>query len=184
MTAEKAQSFDNMYAANVRPVLAYCLRRTDAAAAHDAAAEVFAVAWRRHDEMPTGSEALPWLFGVAANVLRNQRRSSRRAGNLLGKLGSHRQTLEGSPEDQVVRRSDYDEVHQAIDSLRPAYREIVKLVDWDELPREAIAQMLSISRAAVDQRVHRAYRQLERKLQHLSPHQPKGGIDDTEVTAS
>ncbi|NNL98569.1 MAG: sigma-70 family RNA polymerase sigma factor, partial [Acidimicrobiia bacterium] len=59
-----------MYATNVRDVLGYCLRRTSHAEAHDATAEVFAVAWRRVAELPGGSEVLPWLYGVAANVLK------------------------------------------------------------------------------------------------------------------
>jgi RNA polymerase sigma-70 factor (ECF subfamily) len=183
VTAEAAHSFDGMYAACVRPVLAYCLRRTSEAEAHDATAEVFAVAWRKRNELPLGDETLPWLFGVAANVLRNQSRSTRRSRNLAGTLGSQRQRVQPGPEAQVVRRAEYDEVQRAIESLKPAYREVIKLVEWDEVPREVVADMLSLSRAAIDQRLHRAYKQLERKLRHLSPYQVKGGEHDA-ATAS
>lgn len=183
MTAQEAQSFDGMYAACVRPVLAYCLRRTSEAEAHDATAEVFAVAWRRREDVPLGDETVPWLIGVAANVLRNQGRSTRRARNLTGKLGSQRQQVQSGPEAQVVRRAEYDEVQRAINSLKPEYREVIKLVEWDELPRETVADMLSLSRAAIDQRLHRAYKQLERKLRHLSPYKVKGGEHDA-ATAS
>jgi RNA polymerase sigma-70 factor (ECF subfamily) len=181
VTAQEAQSFDGMYAACVRPVLAYCLRRTSEAEAHDATAEAFAVAWRRRDELPLGDETVPWLIGVAANVLRNQGRSTRRARNLAGKLGSQPQGVHPGPEAQVVRRAEYDEVHKAINSLKPAYREVIKLVEWDEIPREVVADMLRLSRDAIDQRLHRAYKQLERKLRHLSP--VKGGEHDA-ATAS
>ena len=183
MTAQEAQTFDGMYAACVRPVLAYCLRRTSEAEAHDATAEVFAVAWRRREDVPLGDETVPWLIGVAANVLRNQGRSTRRARNLTGKLGSQRQQVQPGPEAQVVRRAEYDEVQRAINSLKPDYREVIKLVEWDELPRDTVAGMLSLSRAAIEQRLHRAYKQLERKLQHLSPYQVKGGEHDA-ATAS
>ena len=37
-------------------------------------AEVFLTAWRRIDQIPSGSE-LPWLYGVAHNVVANQQRS-------------------------------------------------------------------------------------------------------------
>jgi RNA polymerase sigma-70 factor (ECF subfamily) len=168
-----------MYVACVRPVLAYCLRRTSQAEAHDATAEVFAVAWRRRHEMPAGEETLPWLYGVAANTLRNQARSTRRARNLAGKLRAQPQRVNPGPEMQIVRRVEYDEVNRAIDSLKPAYREVIKLVEWEELPRAVVADMLSLSRAAIDQRLHRAYKQLARRLKHLYPYTVKGGADDT-----
>ena len=182
-TVTTDESFESMYSMHVRPVLAYCLRRTGHAQAHDAAAEVFAVAWRKRAKVPAGSETLPWLYGVAANVLRNQARSGRRTRNLAGKLWSQRETQSPGPEAQVVRRAEYDEVQKAIDSLKPAYREVIKLVEWEELPRDVVADMLSVSRAAIDQRLHRAYKQLERRLKHLSPYNPKGGEHDA-VAAS
>lgn len=176
-TAEPA-SFESMYAQYVRLVLAYCRRRTSPAEAHDATAEVFAVAWRKRDEMPAGTETLPWLYGVAANVLRNQARSNRRARNLTGKLGSQPQSHQPSPEAQVVQRAEHAEVQKAVDSLKPHYREVIKLVEWEGLPRETVADMMSVSRAAIDQRLHRAYKQLERRLRHLAPYSLKGGEHD------
>jgi len=172
-------TFEAMYASHVRDVLAYCLRRTAHAEAHDAAAEVFAVAWRRMTELPAEPETLPWLFGVAANVLKNQGRSSRRSRNLAGKIGSQAVEFQPGPETQLVRRAEYEEVHRAIDSLKPKYRDVLKLVEWEELPREQVAQMLSVSRSTIDQRIHRAYQQLARKLKHLSHSPMEGGDHDT-----
>ena len=182
MADEAAKAvFEAMYTAHVRDVLAYCLRRTGPAAAHDATAEVFTVAWRRVAELPGQSEILPWLYGVAANVLKNQRRSTHRARNLVNKIESQVEPFQPGPETQVVRRSEYEEVHRAIDSLKPKYREVIKLVEWEELPRDQVAELLSVSRATIDQRMHRAYRQLERPLKHLSYEAPstKGGDHDT-----
>lgn len=173
-TAEQAR-FETMYADHVRSILAYCLRRTSPADAHDATAEVFAVAWRRHIEVPSGEETLPWLYGVAANVLKNQIRSARRAHNLAGKIGSQPEAHQLGPEAQLVRRAEYEEVHRAIDSLKPKYRDVIKLVEWEELPRDQVAELLRISRSTVDQRMHRAYKQLERRLKSLSGDPLQGG---------
>lgn len=182
MATEAAETtFEAMYAARVREVLAYCLRRTTQAEAHDATAEVFAVAWRRVADLPDGPEILPWLYGVAANVLKNQRRSTRRARNLAGKIGSQVERFQAGPEAQVVRHAEYEEVNRAIDSLKPKYREVIKLVEWEELPRDQVAELLSVSRATIDQRMHRAYQQLERRLKHLSgdPATSEGGEHDS-----
>ena len=177
--AEQA-TFEAIYAEHVRDILAYCLRRTSSADAHDATAEVFAVAWRRSVELPAGGETLPWLYGVAANVLKNQSRSNRRARNLAGKIGSQAEPYQPGPESQLVRRAEYEEVHRAIESLKPKYREVIKLVEWEELPRDQVAELLSISRSTVDQRLHRAYQQLERRLKHMSydPTTLEGGEHD------
>jgi RNA polymerase sigma-70 factor (ECF subfamily) len=67
--------FDRLYGQHRRNVLAYCARRAAPADADDAAAEVFAVAWRRRDDIPGGDRELPWLYGVARNILWHQRRS-------------------------------------------------------------------------------------------------------------
>ena len=172
-------TFEAMYATHVRDILAYCLRRTSHAEAHDATAETFAVAWRRYSEVPLPPETRPWLFGVAANVLKNQGRSSRRARNVAGKLGSQAVEFQPGPEAQLVRRAEYEEVHRAIDSLKPKYRDVLKLVEWEELPREQVAEMLSVSRATIDQRIHRAYQQLERRLKHMSTPRREGGEHDS-----
>lgn len=185
MTAEAAvATFEAMYASHVRDVLAYCLRRTAHAEAHDATAEVFAVAWRRVTEVPNEPETLPWLYGVAANVLRNQGRSFRRSRNLTGKIGSQAVEFQPGPEAQLVRKAEYEEVHRAIDSLKPKYRDVLKLVEWEELPREQVAEMLSVSRSTIDQRIHRAYQQLERRLKHMSYTQSQEGGDHDAAAAS
>ena len=46
-------------------------------------AETFLTAWRRLEQVPTGS-ARPWLYRVARNTLANQRRSKRRRERVSG----------------------------------------------------------------------------------------------------
>jgi hypothetical protein len=62
-------------------------------------AEVFAVAWWRHDNVPT-DDVLPWPLAVAGNLRRNQFRSARRHAAALGSL-----PLGGlSEDDQEIQR--------------------------------------------------------------------------------
>jgi RNA polymerase sigma-70 factor (ECF subfamily) len=56
----------------------FCYRRLDPDCANDAVAEVFLVAWRRLDAVPEAVEALPWLYGVARNVVRHFLRGRQR----------------------------------------------------------------------------------------------------------
>jgi RNA polymerase sigma-70 factor (ECF subfamily) len=55
-------------------------------------------------------------------------------------------------------------VDAAIRKLKPQDREIVMLHAWEELSRPVIAEMMGMSKAAIDQRIHRSYRRLARML--------------------
>ena len=67
-----AHAFRKLYDRHVSRIYGYHLRRSgDADAAHDLTAETFAQAWlarRRFRDRAAGS-AVPWLFGIARNVL-------------------------------------------------------------------------------------------------------------------
>ncbi len=67
----------------------------------------------------------------------------------------------------VVRRALDGEVESAVRQLRPKDREIVMLYAWEDLKRETIADMMGMSKPAVDQRIHRAYQRLARALDHV-----------------
>ncbi len=56
--------FDDLFTATYAEVLAFAIRRTeDRGTAEDVAAETFAVAWRRLEDVP--GEPLGWLYAVA-----------------------------------------------------------------------------------------------------------------------
>ncbi len=179
-TSEARTTIELAYADHVREILAYCLRRTGQPEAHDAVAEVFAIAWRKISELPEEPETLPWLYGVAANVLKNQSRSSNRTRNLRVKIGSQAPERDPGPETQAIDRAIHTEVVQAISYLKPKYRDVIRLVEWEGLSRTDVAEILGISRAAVDQRFHRAYQQLARRLNHLVLDDGEGGKSATQ----
>ena len=158
------QRFETLVRRHSRPVLAYCLRRGTHADAHEAAAEVFAVAWRKFDQMPYGDEALYWLFGVARRVLSNQDRSRSRRLRLNNRVGSIAEIATAGPEAQVVRNSEDQQVIDALRNLEPKDQQVLALLVWDEVPREDAARLLDISIEAVHKRYQRALRRLEHEL--------------------
>ncbi|MGI9608390.1 MAG: RNA polymerase sigma factor [Acidimicrobiales bacterium] len=182
-TSASRATFEVAYTDHVREVLAFCLRRTNEALAEDATAEVFAVAWRRIVELPEEPQTLPWLYGVAANVLKNQSRSTRRIRNLSAKIGSQAPERNPSPEAQAIDRAVQDEVSLAIASLKPKYRDVLRLVEWEGLTRREVAKVMGVSRATIDQRINRAYQTLARRLNHLFVDDNRGGKNATERTS-
>jgi RNA polymerase sigma-70 factor (ECF subfamily) len=68
------------------------------------------------------------------------------------------------PEEQLLRVEQDREVIEALARLKLTDREIITLTLWDELSPVEIAQVLGISRDAVDQRYSRAKRRLSKEL--------------------
>lgn len=166
-TSAAETAFRELYTQHHASVLAYCLRRIGGADAHDATAEVFAIAWRKRDDLPDDDKVLVWLYGVAYRVLGHQWRSRRRRRRLSGKVGGLRVLSEPGPEAVVVQRADDRRVIEAAQQLSRLDREILMLAGWEELPHSQIAERLGISVAAVDQRFHRAKQRLARQYDRL-----------------
>src|ERR1700722_10627997 len=65
----------------------------------DLVEETLIVVWRRIDSVPSDAE-LPWMLGVARNVLRNARRSKNRRSSFEATLSPPKN--EASTEDSVI----------------------------------------------------------------------------------
>ena len=122
------------------------------------------MAWRRLDDVPAEPDALPFLYGIANKVLGNQFRSLHRRSNLEAKLRELGVADTADAGVVVLQSAREREVVAAIRRLKPIDREILMLSAWEELPRAVIAEMMGMSKAAVDQRIHRSYERLSRML--------------------
>src|SRR5665811_775431 len=85
---EDPEAFGEIFARHAKPVYNYLFRRCgDWSTAEDLTSVVFLEAWRkRADVRLVHDSALPFLFGVATNVLRNRRRSERRYREALSRM--------------------------------------------------------------------------------------------------
>ena len=162
MDSATERRFDQLYEQYFRDVLAYCLRRGPVVDGYDAANEVFAIAWRRIDDVPGGEAARPWLFVVARRVVYRRRRSVLRFRKLAAKAASVVSAAPLNPETVVVQRAEYDAVLVAASRLSHSDREVLSLAAWEGLSHREIAKVLGCSVAAVDQRLHRAKQRLAR----------------------
>ncbi len=130
----------------------------------DVVAEVFAVAWRRLDQVPQGPEALPYLFAIGRRVVANAERSARRRHRLA-------QAVEAAvpPGDDGPGDGRAEQVRQAMAQLRPKDREALTLVVRDGLSHAEAAQVLDCSTGALSVRLSRARARLRALLTDLSP---------------
>ena len=157
------EKFEALYAANVKDLLSYALRRS--ASTHDAVetlAEAMLVAWRRIDDVPEGIEARLWLFGVMQNVINNSRRASRRRKSLVEKVSS---LLESDLQDEIrPPDSRTSRVHEALKQLRPIEAEVNRLSVWEELTSSQISTLLQIPPETVRTHLHRGRSKLRALL--------------------
>jgi RNA polymerase sigma-70 factor (ECF subfamily) len=164
VTATPAR-FDETVQANGPDLHAYLARRLGPVDAGDALGEVYATAWRRRSKLPADdTEARMWLFGVAANVLRNTQRSQQRRRSLVDRMRRHAR----ADEDDTGELSDA--VEDAIARLPVAQAELVRLRHWDGFTLQEAATILGIPASTARTRYAAARQQLRQLLATLTPY--------------
>ncbi len=177
---DPGQRFDGLFDSHFAAVHRYCARRLGPGDAEDAAADVFAIAWRRLGDLPEGEASRAWLFGVAYRVIGNRYRSRRRQLQLANRLASTQSTKGAGSDESEIRVGATALLLQALGELSPKDAELLRLSVWEELTRSEIAAVLGIKENAVDQRLHRARNRLRTRLDLLDP--PTPHISPTEVS--
>ena len=157
-----AEAFGALFERHSRAVYNFAFRSTaNWAAAEDAASDVFLTAWRRRSEVVFTTESgsvLPWLLGVAANQLRNQRRTERRAATALVRLNA--KEVQPDHSDETVGRLDDEaqmaEVHAVVEQLPEQERDVLALCAWAGLDYAEAAIALAVPVGTVRSRLSRA----------------------------
>lgn len=172
---DRTARFEAVYTASYAPILGYVLRRCSSPDdAADVVAEVFAVAWRRLDDVPAGDGARLWLYGVARRVLaRHWEKESRRRKRTAPLHPELRDELAAAADEFV----DTSAIAQAFAGLSESDRELLRLVAWEGLAHTEIAAVLGCSTGTVRVRLHRARRRLSRRLH-------SAGFDAAPLTAN
>jgi RNA polymerase sigma-70 factor, ECF subfamily len=137
-------------------IFRYAARRVGPGAAEDVAADTFATAFarrRRYD--PAYPNSLPWLYGIASNLLRRRRRQEERQLRAYARTGV----------DPVVTYEPSvrgPELARVLASLSAEEREVLLLVAWADLGYEEIARALAVPVGTVRSRLNRARTKLTR----------------------
>jgi len=159
---ERGLRLEVLFRQHSSAVRAYAFRRADPPSADEAVSEVFVIAWRRLEDVP--SDALPWLLACARRVLANQRRAEHRRLALSERLNGDRVTAVDHRATQDVYRADHA-LARALATLSDGDRELLRLIAWEELEPARAAQVLGCSRRTLAVRLHRARRRLAAALE-------------------
>jgi RNA polymerase sigma-70 factor (ECF subfamily) len=160
----------------------YCFRRTaDWALAEDLTSATFLLAWRGLRREPLQAEsALPLLYGIATNVLRNRRRSLKRGREAFGRLPLPRVEEPDFAEEAATRLDDQAAMQQLLQlfsRLPRREQDVLALCEWSGLSYEDTAAALGVPIGTVRSRLARG----RRRLRELAA--ANGPEDDSNVNA-
>lgn len=145
--------------------------------ADDLAAETFATAYTNWDRFDESRALRPWLYGIAANLLRHHWRKERRQLQAYARTGIDRavEDLDDSL-DRAAADVQKRELAAAIANLGGAERDILLLHAWAELTDSEIAEALSLPLGTVKSRLHRTRSQLRNRLGPSGQKQKEGTL--------
>lgn len=153
------RAFEPIFERHFDVIHRFLRARVGAQLAEELAAETFVQAFgsrSRYDR--AHPDARPWLFAIAANLVRSQRRAEARKLHAYARSDPGADT---SPDDDAAAsRMDAARrgpaVARALAALPDADRDALLLVAWGELTYEGTARALRIPVGTVRSRLHRA----------------------------
>lgn len=163
---EFARLFDR-YAVTIHRYIARRLGRTEA---DDLLGQTFLIAFEgRGNYRGTADGALPWLYGIATNLIRRRRRDEVRQYRAYSRsepAGNDR--YDDLLATDVAARVDAEAISRTLTrvlaKLRQAERDVLLLYAWEDLSYAEIAQALDLPLGTVRSRLHRARRALRSAL--------------------
>ena len=135
--------------------------------ARDAVQETFIKCWRHRGGLPQINNLKAWIFRVALNTGRDQRRAACRDRRLLqAGADSMMATLETSPLAALEHEDELALVRKALSDLRPEEQEVFLLRQNGEMTYDAIARAIGIPLNTVKTRMRLALTKLRSALAH------------------
>jgi len=166
------ERFAVIYDRHAAAIHRYLARRLGVQVADDLVGETFLAAFRRRGGYDGRRvEALPWLYGIATNVVAQHRREEARAYRLSqvaprpGDDAGHDERVSAD----VTATAQRDRLIAALAGLTPGDRDVLLLVAQEELRYEQVAAALDIPVGTVRSRLHRARVTLRAALGGVNP---------------
>jgi RNA polymerase sigma factor (sigma-70 family) len=155
------EAFVEVFDRHFHAIHGYLRRRVGSALADDLAASTFAEAFsarRRYDR--SRPDALPWLYGIASNLLRRHYRTEEQQLRAFARTGVDRvYASDAEPDPRAAK------VAAALAALNADDRDTLLLFAWAELGYAEIATALGIPVGTVRSRLNRARRTVRQLLE-------------------
>jgi RNA polymerase sigma-70 factor (ECF subfamily) len=170
------EAFASLYDRHAAPLHRYAARRLGVSVADDIVADTFLDAFRKRHRYDLGvTDARPWLYGIAANLIGKHSRAEVRMLRAYARTGAdpvlaeaHIDEAEGRLASAAVRQ----DLAAALAGLATGDRDVLLMIAWADLSYTEVATALGIPVGTVRSRLHRARARIRAAL---------GGHDPTSV---
>lgn len=160
------EAFGELFERYFARVHAFIRMRLGVSMADDLAAETFCTAFQKRETFDLErSDARPWLFGIAFNLMRRHLRGEARR---LRAYARHGVDPVWQPIDGVADRADAcaagRDLARGLSALGQGDRDVLLLHAWADLTHNEIAEALAIPVGTVKSRLSRAREQMAGRL--------------------
>jgi RNA polymerase sigma factor (sigma-70 family) len=164
------EAFGQIFDRHAATIHRYLARRVGRSLADDLTAETFLIAFRRRDKYDMShDDCRPWLYGIAANLLRGQQRAEIRQYRALARTGID-PAAEDADDRVLARVTAADEVRGlagVLAALPAGERDVLTLVSQAQLSYPEVARALDIPIGTVRSRLHSARKRIRKALPEL-----------------
>lgn len=157
--AGDVDAFGLLFERHARLIFNYCFRRVgQRETAEDLLSLVFLEAWRRRGKALPPDKVLPWLYGIATNVVHHQRRSARRFAAAMSRLPmpDTEPEFSGATDDRLDYERRAKEALGRLRTLPVREQDVLVLCVGMELSYEDAALALGLPVGTVRSRLSRA----------------------------
>ncbi|ARA92208.1 hypothetical protein AWN76_002795 [Rhodothermaceae bacterium RA] len=169
-------AFVSLYNRYKGPVYAFCVKMLlGRSLAEDVVQETFLRVYENRDRLLNTDAFKSWLFTIARNQCLNQLRRTNRQVSLEGQ--EHAEPVAPLPEipaHQLEKSEKIDLVNHFLAQLKPDYREVLILREYQNLSYEEIAAVTRSTVSAVKSRLFKARRKLAGYMEPIMNRERQG----------
>jgi RNA polymerase sigma-70 factor (ECF subfamily) len=161
------EAFGLIYDRHAATLLRFLGRRAGARVAEGLVGELFRIAFERRKTFDASrASALPWLYGIGANLLLKHRRAEARWLRASARMAAGREAADRRASAAALdARLLFPRVADAIEALPNDEREALLLFAWEELSYQSVAEALELPIGTVRSRLNRARAHLRELLE-------------------
>ena len=152
---------------NVRNIIRLITKETN----EDLEQEVFVRVWKNQDKYVEKGNFKTWINTIAKNISKDYLKSAQKRyeqgstadDEVLNSIKDNKAT----PELTLLSKIRQKRIIQAIESLKPKFKEVIILCDIEGYSYEEIAKKLKVPTGTVKSRIYNAKKELALKLEDL-----------------
>ncbi|MBO6272102.1 sigma-70 family RNA polymerase sigma factor [bacterium] len=152
---------------NVRNIIRLITKETN----EDLEQEVFVRAWKNQDKYEEQGHFKTWINTIAKNISKDYLKSadkkvqqtSTAEEEVINSIKDNKVT----PEEALMSKIRQKRIIQAIEGLKPKFKEVIMLSDIEGYTYEEIAKMLNVPIGTIKSRIYNAKKELALRLEDL-----------------